>query len=249
MLSDLSRAVAAGASPPAISLAVICRDGSRMAALSRALTFFAPDIEVGPLTIRIVDRAGQGRAAVGSGAPPDADGRRLVEIDPGDSFGSGHHASTLQCLREVVRMAAPGRAVLDVGTGSGILAVAASALGAGPVVAVDVDPEAIGVAAANARVNRVAVEVVGGTVAAIRGMFDLVVANLGGADAPISWAPDLGAVLRPGGTLVLAGLLEEQADTVRRAYADWGTTNAAMEEGWACLTITKVADAPGWARR
>jgi ribosomal protein L11 methyltransferase len=197
---------------------------------------FAPDIEVGPLTIRIVQRAGP---AWGEAEAQTRVGRpNLVEIDPGNSFGSGHHPSTLQCLREVVRRAGPEVSMLDVGTGSGILAVAASVLGAGPVVAVDADPDAAVVGGANARANGALVGMVGGTVAAIRGAFDLVVANLGGAEAPISLAPRLVALRRPGGTLVLAGLLEEQASVVSAAYARAGRATMAVDDGWACLTIT-----------
>ena len=217
-----------------------CRVAEDDGAWRSAWRAFATDIHAGPLTIRIVERAGPTRATTaGAATGPPAPGPRPVEIDPGDSFGTGHHPSTRQCLDEVVRRVGPGRSVLDVGTGSGILAVAASLLGAAPVVAVDVDPDAAAVAAANARANRASVGVVGGTVAAVRGAFDLVVANLGGAEVPVALAPVLEARVRPGGSLVVAGLLEEQSDMVTQAYAGTGRAAVARDEGWACVTITR----------
>ena len=198
---------------------------------------FAPDVVVGPLTIRIVDRA-----AGGGGREADAtDGAEgVVTIDPGDSFGSGHHPTTRQCLRAVVGWAGPGVSVLDVGTGSGILAVAAASKGAERVVAVDVDPRAARRAAGNATANGLTVAMACGTVAGIRGRFDLVVANLGGAEAPIALAPDLAAAVRPAGHLVLGGMLDQQAAVVGEAYSRWGSITAESEAGWTCLTVNRA---------
>lgn len=233
-----ARAAAAALSRSGVHCLVSVDDG----AWRSAWRAFADDVVVGPLTIRCVERrSADHRTADNQTAGHRAAGhqRRVIEIDPGDSFGSGHHTSTRQCLREVVGRAGAGISVLDVGTGSGVLAVAAAALGAGPVVAVDVDPAAAAVAAANAEANAVRVGVVCGELPAVRGVFDLVVANLGGALVPISLAPALGAAVRPGGSLVLAGMLVGQAEGVSRAYAASGEVSVTVDEGWTCLAVTR----------
>ena len=201
---------------------------------------FAPDVVVGPLTIRIVDRAAGGGVSEAD-ATDGAEG--VLTIDPGDSFGSGHHPTTRQCLRAVVRLAGPGVSVLDVGTGSGILAVAAAAKGAERVVAVDVDPLAARRAAGNATANGLRVAVACGTMAGIRDRFDVVVANLGGAEAPVALAPNLGAAVAPAGHLVLGGMLDQQAAVVCDAYRRWGSITAESEAGWTCLTVTRATPA------
>lgn len=201
---------------------------------------FAPDVVVGPLTIRIVDRAAGGGVSERD-ATDGAEG--VLTIDPGDRFGSGHHPTTRQCLRAVVRLAGPGVSVLDLGTGSGILALAAAAKGAERVVAVDVDPRAARGAAGNAAANGLRVAVACGTMAGIRDRFDVVVANLGGAEAPVALAPNLGAAVAPAGHLVLGGMLDQQAAVVRDAYRRWGSVTAESEAGWTCLTVTRATRA------
>jgi ribosomal protein L11 methyltransferase len=125
-------------------------------------------------------------------------------------------------------------AVLDVGCGSGILAVSAAVLGAGPVVAVDVDPVAVAVTTAAAAANGVAVDASGSAVGEIVGRFGLVVANIG-ARVLTELAPDLAARLAPGGHLVLSGLVVPQVADVVAAYASEGLAMEAMgeREGWA----------------
>ena len=122
---------------------------------------------------------------------PPAAGERCVLLDPSRAFGSGSHPSTVACLAAVDRWVGAGTSVLDVGCGSGVLAVAAAALGVSPVVAVDVDPGAVAATAANATANGVVVDARVGSADAVEGRFDLVLANIGAATI-VELAPALG---------------------------------------------------------
>ncbi|HET7753987.1 MAG TPA: 50S ribosomal protein L11 methyltransferase [Anaeromyxobacteraceae bacterium] len=149
-------------------------------------------------------------------APP---GAVEVVLDPGMAFGTGTHPTTSLCLAalgEVVRGRA-GVRVLDVGTGSGLLAIAAARLGAARVVATDNDPVALDVAAENAARNRVALELSSEPPEVLRGEFDLVIANIL-ANTLVELAPGIAARLAAGGTLLLSGILAGQEDEVRAAY-------------------------------
>ncbi len=150
------------------------------------------------------------------GEPPP--GSAEVVLDPGMAFGTGTHPTTALCLGAVgdALLGRPGASVLDVGTGSGLLAIAARKLGAGRVAAIDRDPAAVRVARENAARNRAEVEVSGQALEDVPGPFDLVVANIL-ANALVDLAPALARQLAPGGRLFLAGLLAEQAEEVRRA--------------------------------
>ena len=150
-------------------------------------------------------------------APPP--GSAEVVLDPGMAFGTGTHATTSLCLGAIDQFLArrPGASVLDVGTGSGLLAIAARKLGAGRVAANDNDPVAVDVAAENAARNGVALELTGAPPSAIPGTFDLVVANIL-ANVLVELAPDLVARLAPGGELVLAGILGPQEEEVAAPF-------------------------------
>jgi ribosomal protein L11 methyltransferase len=142
-----------------------------------------------------------------------------VVLDPGMAFGTGTHPTTSLCLAglcEVLR-ARPRARVLDVGTGSGLLAIAAARLGAARVVATDNDPVALEVAGENAGRNGVALELSGAAPASLAGEFDLVIANIL-ANTLVELAPGIAARLAPGGTLLLSGILAGQEDAVRDAY-------------------------------
>lgn len=163
------------------------------------------------------------------------DGIPLV-LDPGMAFGTGLHPTTRQCLDAVGALELDGRSVLDVGTGSGILAIAAAKRGARPVVAVDNDPLAVRAATDNAQRNDVRVEVSEGSAADVAGTFDVVLANLV-ADVIVRIAPELRA--RVGDTLVCAGIVEGKAAAVERALADEGlrVTDRAQTDDWVRLTL------------
>lgn len=145
--------------------------------------------------------------------------RLLVQIDPGMAFGTGTHATTRGCL-EMLEKYWQGGALLDVGTGTGILAIAAIKLQpATRVIGFDVDPEAIEVARENAQINGVAddLEIEVNKLASYQGQqFDVVIANLT-ADVLIPLAPEFPQVSKAQGLLIISGILREQADDVRAA--------------------------------
>lgn len=144
-----------------------------------------------------------------------------IIIRPGQAFGTGHHASTYGVLRVVEQLFAKGRfaRALDVGTGSGILAIATRKLGAAHVTAIDLDSIALENARENADLNGVAnaIRFSAAPLSSIRGRFDLITANILGS-VLIAMAPRLKARLRPGGYLVLAGILAREAEQVAAAY-------------------------------
>jgi ribosomal protein L11 methyltransferase len=156
-------------------------------------------------------------------------------LDPGLAFGTGSHASTRLCLRWLEQLIAGGETVLDYGCGSGILAIASLKLGAARAVGVDVDPQAIAVAEANARRNNVAAEFFeSGALPAFAS--DLVVANILANPLKVL-APIVAGRCRPGGHVALSGILVEQTADVQRAYEPWVAFDAPEEEeGWVCLS-------------
>jgi ribosomal protein L11 methyltransferase len=166
-----------------------------------------------------------------------SEGIELV-LDPGMAFGTGLHPTTRQCLEALGELDASGRSVLDVGTGSGILAVAAAKRGAGRVVAVDVDPLAVRAAEENARRNGVHVEIGQGSASDVTGEFDLVLANLV-ADVLVRISSDLRARLRAGGRLVCAGIVADKEGSVALAFAEAGLRTVAREqrEDWVRLDL------------
>ena len=156
-------------------------------------------------------------------APPwdvtDAPGREVLVIEPGMAFGTGQHETTRTCLEEIeIAVAERGvRSALDVGTGSGVLAMALARLGVPRVVALDLDSRVLPLARENlVRNGAGAVMLAAGTAGAVRGRFDLVVANLL-ADVLIDEAPVLAATVAPGGRLIVSGILDTQTDTVAAA--------------------------------
>lgn len=155
-------------------------------------------------------------------------GQKVLVLDPGLSFGTGHHATTSFCLREVVRFASrSGGSVLDMGTGSGILAIAAAKLGCKPIEAFDFDPEAVRVARKNARQNKVTQRVILSEAdvtkipARPKQAFDLVCANLI-SNLLVAERKRIVARVAPGGTLVLAGILQIEFAGVREAFEALG---------------------------
>jgi len=156
---------------------------------------------------------------VPSWCAPPAPAAANVVLDPGLAFGTGSHPTTRLCLRWLVRNVRPGARVLDYGCGSGILAIAAAKLGAGPVVGVDIDAAAIAAARANAVANAAAARFQDAA-APLEMDADLVVANILANPLKVL-APLLARHTRDGGRLALAGLLDAQADEVADAYARW----------------------------
>jgi ribosomal protein L11 methyltransferase len=161
-----------------------------------------------------------------------------VRLDPGLAFGTGSHASTRLILRRLEALmrisgATPPR-VLDYGCGSGILAIVAAKLGAGEVAAVDIDPQALEAATANASANDTTLDVAAPEDLAA-GTYDIVLANIL-AGPLIALQPQLAARSRRGGYVLLSGILQSQAADVAAAYApDFETSIGALDEGWALV--------------
>jgi ribosomal protein L11 methyltransferase len=177
---------------------------------------------------------------------PPPPGSVEVVLDPGMAFGTGGHPTTSLCLAALSDLLAarPGASVLDVGTGSGILAIAARKLGAGRVAATDDDPKAVEVARENAAANGVALELALAPAGRIAGTFDLVVANIL-ANTLVALAPEIAGMLAPGGVVLLSGILTAQEGEVRRAYVARGL--APLEGGdrrdgeWSLLALERRA--------
>ncbi len=174
---------------------------------------------------------------------PPAQASRVMRLDPGLAFGTGTHPTTRMCLRWIARMA-PDRAprwtrVLDYGCGSGVLAIGAALYGARSVEAVDIDPAAVAATQANARAN--GVDVSAALPQAAVGTYALVLANI--LARPLEWlAPLLAGHVAAHGDLVLAGILERQADDLRRAYAPWCKLEVDdRDEGWILMTARREA--------
>jgi ribosomal protein L11 methyltransferase len=175
---------------------------------------------------------------------PPAGARQVIRLDPGLAFGTGTHPTTRMCLRWLARRpegVALGR-VLDYGCGSGILAIGAALLGAAAVDAVDIDPAAVQATRDNAVRNGVSGAVLAaGLPAAAHGDYDLVLANILATPLKLL-APLLCGHVGRGGWLVLAGILERQAEELMAAYAPWLTLAVAdREDGWILMTARRAA--------
>jgi ribosomal protein L11 methyltransferase len=154
---------------------------------------------------------------------PPPPGAVEVVLDPGMAFGTGTHPTTALCLAGLDELlaASPGAAVLDVGTGSGLLAIAARKLGAGRVAATENDPVALRVTEENAARNGVALELGLVSPGEVAGEFPVVVANIL-ANTLVELAPGIASRLAPGGALLLSGILAGQEEEVRAAYLAQG---------------------------
>lgn len=179
-------------------------------------------------------------------AEPVPPGMVEIVLDPGMAFGTGTHPTTSLCLDALSSLLSerPGASVLDVGTGSGLLAIAAAKLGAGRVAGNDNDPVAVRVARENAALNGVALDLNERGVEAQRGPFDVVLANIL-ANTLVELAPALAAQLAPGGVLLLSGILTPQEEEVRAAYLAAGLRplpGGDRRQGeWSLLAVTKAA--------
>ncbi|MDR1648391.1 MAG: 50S ribosomal protein L11 methyltransferase [Zoogloeaceae bacterium] len=157
-----------------------------------------------------------------------------LALDPGMAFGTGSHPTTRLCLEWLERTLQGGECLLDYGCGSGILAIAAARLGAARVAGVDIDPQAVAAARANAEKNGVTARFEASDTP-LQGQYDVVVANILANPLRVL-APAISAHVRPGGHLALSGILETQADDLIAFYAPWiPLVVAAEREGWVCL--------------
>ncbi len=165
---------------------------------------------------------------------PPAQAREVIRLDPGLAFGTGTHPTTRMCLRWIATRSLAGQRVLDYGCGSGILAIGAAKYGAADIDAVDIDEAAVRATLDNAQANGVTLKA--GLPDAARGEYDTVLANI--LATPLKMlAPLLRSHVKPGGALVLAGILERQAEELTAAYAPYCHLQVAdTQEGWVLMT-------------
>jgi ribosomal protein L11 methyltransferase len=167
---------------------------------------------------------------------PPAQARQIIRLDPGLAFGTGTHPTTRMCLRWIARHGVQGQRVLDYGCGSGILAIGAAKYGAREIDAVDIDDAAVTSTVLNAEAN--GVSLVAGLPEKAQGQYQTVLANILASPLKVL-APLLVSYVAPGGSLVLAGILERQADELKAAYAPWIQLEVAdSEDGWILMTAT-----------
>jgi len=168
----------------------------------------------------------------------------VIRIDPGPAFGTGQHPTTRMCLRAMEKIPVPGSwNMLDVGTGSGILAIYGAKLGAKRAVAIDIDPEAIRWAQRNIQLNEMAGTIVlsCNSLQKIQGRFSILTANLILGEI-LNLFSQFGRVLEPGGWLILSGILKEQVKEVEERFTQYGffEQEVLFQQEWSCLIARKM---------
>ena len=164
---------------------------------------------------------------------PPTGAQWVLRLDPGLAFGTGTHPTTRMCLRWIAEHPPSGQRVLDYGCGSGILAIGAAMLGAASVDAVDIDPDAVTAAHANALANHVQLNL--GMPEVATGVYPLVVANILAAPLKVL-APLLCSHVARDGSLLLAGILERQTEEIKAAYQPYMNLEVAdSQEGWVLM--------------
>jgi ribosomal protein L11 methyltransferase len=167
---------------------------------------------------------------------PPAQARQIIRLDPGLAFGTGTHPTTRMCLRWIARHDLQGQRVLDYGCGSGILAIGAAKYGATRIDAVDIDEAAVESTRLNAQANEARLNA--GLPELAQGEYQTVLANILATPLKVL-APLLRAHVATGGSLVLAGILERQAEELKAAYAPYAVLDVAdSEDGWILMTAT-----------
>ncbi|MEW6261390.1 MAG: 50S ribosomal protein L11 methyltransferase [Thermodesulfobacteriota bacterium] len=166
-------------------------------------------------------------------------GEIVLEIDPGMAFGTGMHPTTVLCIRALETVVQPGMRVLDVGTGSGILALAAAKLGAAQVIGVDMDPVASAIAARNLRLNGIQnnfLMFTGRLIESVRMKADIVVSNIL-TDVVLALSETVRDVMTEGGIWIASGIVESKAQVVSEALKNTGFQDIDQEmlEGWVCI--------------
>ena len=179
-------------------------------------------------------------------AEPRDPERLIIRIDPGRAFGTGHHETTRLCLEWLESCGLPASSapvsLLDVGTGSGILAIGAAMLGFGDITAIDNDPEAVETAEENVLLNGLSgkIRLLRATAEEVEGQFDAVISNIESGPL-IRMAETIASRLRDGGRLALSGILDEQADEVCAKYEKMGLAPAGRKAAgeWVLLAFAK----------
>lgn len=174
-----------------------------------------------------------------------APGEIMIDIDPGMAFGTGGHATTKMCLKAILRLAKggllpKGPSILDVGTGTGVLAIAAVKLGFKKAVGTDIDKVAVKVARKNAGLNRTKLSLTAKDLSGVAGKYDLVAANiLAGELTRLSGS--LNSKIKPGGFLILSGILDSEKSAIEAAFTAIGLKKAftLAEKEWVALVFEK----------
>jgi len=178
-----------------------------------------------------------------------APGEIEIALDPGMAFGTGTHPTTQLCLEALERLIGPAQDLLDLGSGSGILSIAAAKLGARNVLALDIDPIAVAATAGNARANGVEDKIIAGqgsleTVLHSARRFDVIVVNILARDILQLTTEGLGEILRPGGLAIFSGIIDEQLDEVETALSRSGLQPYARHQrgDWLLVEAKRAAD-------
>jgi len=175
----------------------------------------------------------------------DEPGRAVLRLDPGMAFGTGTHETTALCLVALDELVQGGERLLDIGTGSGILAIAALLLGAAKAEGVDIDPMCVRTAGENAALNGVSgrfhVEI-GDLSDKASGRYDIITANIV-ANAIKQLAPQIPALLAPGGTFIASGIIDEREEEVAQAIraAGLAVCEIRRDNGWVCILANHPA--------
>ncbi|PWK08394.1 50S ribosomal protein L11 methyltransferase [Tumebacillus permanentifrigoris] len=172
------------------------------------------------------------------------EGEVLIELDPGMAFGTGTHPTTNLCIRVLDKIIQPGDTLVDVGCGTGILSIACAKLGAGQVLALDLDPVAVQVAQENVELNQVSEQITVRANDLLKGVdekFDIVVANIL-AEIILLMVASARDVLKPQGTFITSGIIKEKADLVRTELEAQGfrIVDKHTEDDWVAF-VAKLA--------
>ena len=178
-----------------------------------------------------------------------APGEIEIALDPGMAFGTGTHPTTQLCLEALERLIGPAQDLLDLGSGSGILSIAAAKLGARNVLALDIDPIAVAATAGNARANGAEDKIIAGqgsleTVSHSARRFDVIVVNILARVILQLTTEGLGEILRPGGLAIFSGIIDEQLDEVETALSRSGLQPYARHQrgDWLLVEAKRAAD-------
>ncbi len=173
----------------------------------------------------------------------NTDNRTVISLDPGAAFGTGSHATTSLCLEILEKNVTAGTTVLDIGTGSGILAIAADLLGAKSAVGVDIDAQSVKTAIKNAEINGVSKNtefIVGDLADEISGMYDIVCANIV-ADVVMRLFDNVADFMKDDGILIVSGIIDIRADELEKSAVEHGfkICESLMREEWHAYVLKK----------
>ena len=171
------------------------------------------------------------------------DSDKIINIDPGMAFGTGTHATTCMCIEHIENIVNEDSRVFDVGTGSGILSIAAALMNAKEIKAIDIDATAVRVALENVELNKFSDKIdvkQGDLLNGTEGKADVIIANII-ADVIIMLLPDIPKKLNPNGVLLASGIIDDRLDDVKKAAKQYGMRieKVTMQDDWAAILMCK----------